>query len=434
MNTTTTSQRRRVAALLMLSGALLVMAGLGYWRLTPQAYVASATVRVWKSSVNLQTNHAGARFDPAATLPGECQFIRSETVLDPVIEKLGLNALWGRRYHQGVALSTAETRQRLLTVLRAEPASEAGIITVSVTTGDDPSQAAVIANEIVRAYDARRDQERDEAAREPVVAIDRQVAELDGKVNEAESNLAALTRRINFGPATNSLRYFSPKLYAAAQSNRAALQARFDVQKNLIAELKPMNGPALVDAATALDDPTNAVLAPAVNQWNQAKARLTAVTATQGTNSPDVREAEASANELAVIAEKTARSLVSAREAQLGGINAALLALNGELQGATTNMEEFIAGHPDYRDALEKFQALKARREVLQRKLLREGALDSPDAAQQETLNTTITELADAPWQPATPNRQVVIGLVAAGMFLCAAGASVQLLKPATKR
>src|SRR5580704_12690601 len=117
MNTTTTSRRKRASAVLVVAGALLAAAGFGYGRLTPQTYVASATVRVWKSSANNETNHAGARFDPASTLPGECQFIRSQVLLDPVIAKLGLNELWGRRFNQGVALSTAETRERLLTVI-----------------------------------------------------------------------------------------------------------------------------------------------------------------------------------------------------------------------------------------------------------------------------------------------------------------------------
>ena len=434
MNATLSSRRKRAAAVSALGGVLLVAAGLGYRLLTPQTYVASATVRVWKSSANNVTNHAGEHFDPAAILPGECQFIRSQVLLDPVIEKLDLNHDWGKRFNQGVALSNAETRQRLLTVMSAEPAAEAGIITVSVTTGDNPAQAVAIANEIVQAYETQRDQERDEAVRAPVTTIDQQAAELDSRVNEAESNLAALAKRINFGPATNSAKYFSPELYNSAQSNRAVLQANFDKQKLLVTELKPMNGPALVDAAAALDDSTNAVLAPAVNKWKQAEARLARAETTEGTNSQAAREAAAETDELAAIAEQTARSLVTAREAQLSGLNAELAAFNEQLAGATTNLEEFIAAHPDYRDALRKYEALKARRKDLQQKLVLESLQDSPDATPQETLNVKVVELADAPSQPATPNRKVCTGLVAGGLFLCVAGVGLQFIKPARRR
>jgi phage-related tail protein len=182
-----------------------------------------------------------------------------------------------------------------------------------------------------------------------------------------------------------------------------------------------------------LDNPTNAVLAPAVKQWDQARARMEQIQTTQGTNAPDVREAEAAANELGTIAEQTARSLVTVREAQLGGMAAKLGALNADLRDVTTNMEEFIAAHPDYHDALAKFQELKARRVDLQQKLLAGDAQNSAADAPLTALSTEIVELADAPSQPTTPNRHVATALVRAGLFFCIIGACVQFLKPAKK-
>src|ERR1051325_857208 len=69
----------------------------------PESFASTARVRAHRSP-----DDAPAGQDPgsiATFVRTECEIIRSELVLRPVIEKLDLNELWGRKY-AGMRLKT----------------------------------------------------------------------------------------------------------------------------------------------------------------------------------------------------------------------------------------------------------------------------------------------------------------------------------------
>jgi capsular polysaccharide biosynthesis protein len=79
------------------------------------------------------------------------EIIQSQTVLDPVIDKLHLNAMWGKKYKGGEPLEATNTLKLLKARISLTPERNTKIIDITVYS-EDKNEAAQIANAIVQSY------------------------------------------------------------------------------------------------------------------------------------------------------------------------------------------------------------------------------------------------------------------------------------------
>jgi capsular polysaccharide biosynthesis protein len=79
------------------------------------------------------------------------EIIQSETVLDPVIDKLHLNTVWGKKYNGGEPLETTKTLEMLKKRINLAIVRNTKIIDIKVFS-EDKNEAAQIANAIVQSY------------------------------------------------------------------------------------------------------------------------------------------------------------------------------------------------------------------------------------------------------------------------------------------
>lgn len=79
------------------------------------------------------------------------EIIQSQTVLDPVIDKLHLNTVFGKKYNGNIPLKTDETMQVLKSRMRLSPERNTKLINITVCS-EDKNEAAQIANAIAKSY------------------------------------------------------------------------------------------------------------------------------------------------------------------------------------------------------------------------------------------------------------------------------------------
>ncbi len=91
-----------------------------------------------------------AQYDPYL-LQTQFEFIHSRAVLEPVVEQLNLNEVWGKKYFAGQTLKTSETVEILKNRMTLSPVKNTMIISMQVYS-DDKNEAATLANEIADSY------------------------------------------------------------------------------------------------------------------------------------------------------------------------------------------------------------------------------------------------------------------------------------------
>jgi len=79
------------------------------------------------------------------------EIIQSQTVLEPIIDKLHLDTVWGKEYNGGKPLKTDETMQLLKQRMNLSPERNTRLINITVYS-EDKNEAARIANAIARSY------------------------------------------------------------------------------------------------------------------------------------------------------------------------------------------------------------------------------------------------------------------------------------------
>lgn len=120
----------------------------------PETYASTATIL-------LENDRPATNYDPYF-IQTQFEVMRSQLVLQPVIEKLNLNNQWGKKYNAGETLKSAETEQILKGRLSLQPVRNTKLVSITVY-GDDKMEAAQIANAIADSYKEYRSKLQGEA-------------------------------------------------------------------------------------------------------------------------------------------------------------------------------------------------------------------------------------------------------------------------------
>ena len=105
----------------------------------PEAFSSTARISVKSLDDNL------------GSIATECEIIKSELVLKPVVAALNLNEMWGEKYFNGEMLKTTESLKILGMRLSLAPLGDTKVIAITVES-DDRHEAAILANAVAKAY------------------------------------------------------------------------------------------------------------------------------------------------------------------------------------------------------------------------------------------------------------------------------------------
>jgi capsular polysaccharide biosynthesis protein len=117
----------------------------------PESYASTAQIMV-EQDADLRANSPVT--DPNF-LQTTCGIIQSQLVLESVIDKLNLNAVWGKKYGVGT-LKNSETVALLQSMMSLSPIRNTSLLNITVYSADK-KEAAVLANAIAESYQDYRD-------------------------------------------------------------------------------------------------------------------------------------------------------------------------------------------------------------------------------------------------------------------------------------
>ena len=121
----------------------------------PESYSSTARIEINPDIVSDIAGITGmqstyAQYDPYF-IQTEFSIMQSEKVLGRVIDKLGLNEAWGKKYNNGTPLKTEDTMQLLKQRMNLSPERNTKLIDITVYS-EDKKDAMDLANGIAQAY------------------------------------------------------------------------------------------------------------------------------------------------------------------------------------------------------------------------------------------------------------------------------------------
>jgi len=139
----------------------------------PESYSSSTRIKIERDQSDVTgftERPMTLGYDPYF-IQTEFELIKSEVILDKVIEDLNLNVEWGKKYAAGERLKTPETMAMLENRLDLRPVRNTSLIEIRVFS-EKPEEAARIANEIADVYKKHRQDQRKEMSTGGIKALE----------------------------------------------------------------------------------------------------------------------------------------------------------------------------------------------------------------------------------------------------------------------
>src|SRR3989442_3818119 len=160
----------------------------------PESFSSTARIKIERDQSDI-TGMMGDRswagsYDPYF-IQTEFEVIQSEVILGKVITALDLNKTWGKKYANGEPLKTAETMLLLKGRMDLRPVRNTSLIEIRVFS-ERPDEAAVIANEVAKAYKEHRLEQRLYMSRGGIKALEERWDEQERKIREAQKEVERL--------------------------------------------------------------------------------------------------------------------------------------------------------------------------------------------------------------------------------------------------
>jgi uncharacterized protein involved in exopolysaccharide biosynthesis len=425
MSAPTNDKLSLLAPTLMVGGLLLVGAALAYQFLSPKTYEAVTRLRIVDvvKAADLQKPT-----DERVVLI-ECDLIRSNVIVDPVIENLHLRDIWGKRFHDGTPLTMPETHAHFISAVRVRPVPRSTLVGIRVMS-DDPTETAPIANGLARSYIDYRQARRAEAIRDQLATVKKQWDAQNEKVRDAQAVVDQLYFKIIKERSTNETQYYDAKAYDELTGKRAQLKAKYVDQDSQLAGLKKMDHAQLKDVLSSMD--TNSPLSLALMQYNKSKSDLNKLQLDHTEDSREVREATLMVQKLGEQIDRQIDAAMTVRESDLTALSKMLADIDGRIKNASTNPVPASIQDTEYEKAMRDLRQLKDERDQLEKKMDDEK---SKDAIALGGVKADIIDAAEPPSLPAIPDPKLALGIAAAGGIVMVIGAVAFLvsrrMKPA---
>ena len=202
----------------------LVAAGIGLFQTRRVTLLSRATavVQLERDETDLPGVKADASTGADADyfLENEAAVIATEFILNPAIEKLDLNSIWGNRYNDRQKLKTIESRDILKKSLAVMPEMGTSRIQISVTR-ESQEETPKIVNAVAQSYCDYRMDRRRKIAENAFAAIAEPFKSAEAKTLAAQKELA-----VSQGLLPADLRSNPPQTLTNGSAALQAAQAR----------------------------------------------------------------------------------------------------------------------------------------------------------------------------------------------------------------
>ncbi len=371
----------------------------------PESYSSTARIKVENDVMDIPgmtgTPSVGV-YDPYF-IQTTFEIMQSQLVLEPVIKKLKLNTVWGKKYYHGETLKTAETLRILQPRVQLRPVKNTKLIAITVFS-DDPNEAAEIANAIAESYHNYRIQSREALVAQGLATLQQQYRDQEEPLQKAQAGVESL--RVKFDVADN---------VEALETQLADAQKAVREKAVQLSELRAMSPAQRRNALPGLIA-ADGTLSDLLGKLNEAEQRYATLTNDYALSNPAVTRVSSLMNVLNQQIDDHVAGVLAGLDAQLDASRVASEDLAAKIQKSKPNPE-----NQAYWDARKDLEASRESHKLLVEKIEAERLeLHLPKTSQVQ-----ITDLAEPGRAPVRPNKPVNIVIGAcAGIFLaaCAGG------------
>ena len=223
--------------------------------LLPETYASVSRIKVESDG----PDRNASSYDPYF-LQTTFEIIQSQTVLDPVIDKLHLNTVWGKEYNGGEPLETTNTLAMLKSRISLTPERNTDLFNITVFS-EDKNEAAQIANAIAKSY---QDYRVTVAAALSIVSLNRLQQEFrnnEKQIEQTRTEVNTLRQQLKIGseisdnPSPQEQTYWDKKQYLdGLLEAHKTLYAKIEAEK-LDAQIPKTLMVEIIDAAKPGLDP-----------------------------------------------------------------------------------------------------------------------------------------------------------------------------------
>lgn len=383
----------------------------------PESYSSTSRIKIERDRSDISELQQGGAaqmgYDPFF-IQTEFEVIQSETILNPVVNRLKLSEKWAKTFG-GVTLKEVESRRILKGKIRLAPVRGTSLIDITVYD-PNPGDARDIANAIAEEYQRHRVDERKKLTQGGIVALQSQFEEQEGKIREARLEVDRLRVELNINDIMASEGSGAPLLTADALRQLKQMyieqNSEYMRQKSLVEALETMTFEQLVQAIpTAVQD---TILGSYLEQRTLAEQRIVMLEKDYGPAHPDFHKAEAQLKELNSKVKSRVDGVMMALRARVNSIKTGVDELDQEVKKAgTIDIAKATEARP-YWESKRRLDELERFRQLIYLKI----ATEKIDVGLPKTVMVQIIERAVPGTAPVKPNKAlnialgVIIGLV----------------------
>ena len=384
----------------------------------PESYSSLARIKVERDRSDI-ADLTGASvmgsYDPYF-IQTEFEVIQSEVVLGKVIEAEDLNTKWGKKFNGGQKLTTTETMTLLKKQMDLRPVRNTSLIEIRVFS-DSAEEAALLANEIAKTYQAYRLDQRRKFGMEGIKSLEDTFKGYEEKVRQAQKKVDDLRVELRVPDAVVSENV--PMVLLSAESLRHIEglriegEAEYVKQKTLLEQLQSLDLTNLIQTI-----PTIGAQDKQLDEYLSALAlvdqKLISLQKELGPEHTEVRKALAQQDDLKEKIRDRALGIMSGLQARVTATGRSLEALSNEVAKAQDSDVEQANKSRPYFEAKRDWEELVRFSQILQTKI----AMEKTDLQLPKNSVVEIIDTAKPGLRPVRPNKPlnialgIIIGLV----------------------
>jgi Mrp family chromosome partitioning ATPase len=383
----------------------------------PEQFASTATIKIERDKSDIDEMAGNSRissFDPYF-IQTEFEVIQSETILSNVVDVLGLNDKWGKKYNDGQKFKTQESVGILKSRLNLRPRRNTALIDVQVFS-ENPTDASDLANAVAETYRQWRLEKGQRLGKGGVKALEDQLKIEDEKIAKVKDELDKI--RVENKISDVDTAGTAPMMLSESEEFRRYLSSRFEKdqaykkQKEVFEKLSAIDIVALRDVLPGFQPDSE--LSSLIGELNAADQKYVSQINDLGPSHPQIK----AVNDL--------RELLNKKiDARVGGI---LKGLETQVSTAKSELDSIGKAVEDARlidqDKLTKTRPyFDKKRELeelndLRRLITRKKNIEEVDLKLPKSEQVVIIEKALASTKAVKPNKTlniilgVVIGLI----------------------
>jgi succinoglycan biosynthesis transport protein ExoP len=250
--------------------------------LLPESYASTVRIRIEPDSTSDIQGITGmpniAQYDPYF-IQTEFEVIQDRVVLGKVIETLGLNDVWGKKYNGGQTLKTPETMEFLKRRMSLTPVRNTKLIEITVYS-EDKNEAARIANTTADVYRHYRIDQRQQLTLNGIKVLEDQYRSELEQIQTEQTNVDNLRKELGINDNDPNSLTPSPTLTSEQVRNYNSMrlegETRYMKLEKTLTQLQALNSQKLRDVLpTVVPDPALSELLTKLHESEQQYSTLT---------------------------------------------------------------------------------------------------------------------------------------------------------------